>query len=78
MTVEPGYDIQLVGPVAETHDLLYDSPLAIADETILPIRHCLVGPEFVEEPVHPQQLGQGDGECCSRITDLKAERNRMQ
>ena len=38
----------LVGPVAETHDLLYDSPLAIADETILPIRHCLVGPEFVE------------------------------
>jgi prephenate dehydratase len=38
----------LVGPVAETHDLLYDSPLAITDETILPIRHCLVGPELVE------------------------------
>jgi prephenate dehydratase len=35
----------LVGPVAETHDLLYDSPLAITAETVLPIRHCLVGPE---------------------------------
>jgi len=34
----------LVGPVAETHDLLYDSPLSITDETVLPIRHCLVGP----------------------------------
>jgi prephenate dehydratase len=42
----------LVGPVAETHDLLYDSPLAITDETILPIRHCLVGPELVE----PEQI----------------------
>ncbi|HJR94032.1 MAG TPA: prephenate dehydratase domain-containing protein [Gaiellaceae bacterium] len=34
----------LAGPVAETHDLLYDSPLAITAETVLPIRHCLVGP----------------------------------
>jgi prephenate dehydratase len=34
----------LSGPVAETHDLLYDSPLAITGETVLPIRHCLVGP----------------------------------
>jgi prephenate dehydratase len=33
----------LSGPVAETHDLLYDSPLAITGETVLPIRHCLVG-----------------------------------
>jgi prephenate dehydratase len=33
----------LVGPVAETHDLLYGSPLAITSETVLPIRHCLVG-----------------------------------
>jgi prephenate dehydratase len=31
----------LAGPVAETHDLLYDSPLSITAETILPIRHCL-------------------------------------
>ncbi len=34
----------LAGPVAETHDLLYDSPLAITAETVLRIRHCLVGP----------------------------------
>jgi len=33
----------LSGPVAETHDLLYGSPLAITGETVLPIRHCLVG-----------------------------------
>jgi prephenate dehydratase len=32
----------LTGSVAETHDLLYESPLAITGETILPIRHCLV------------------------------------
>lgn len=35
------------GPVAETHDLLYESPLAIGAETILPIRHFLVAPEAV-------------------------------
>src|SRR6478735_10780102 len=34
----------LVGPVNETHDLLYDSALSIVAEAILPIRHCLVGP----------------------------------
>jgi prephenate dehydratase len=34
----------LAGPVAETHDLLYDSPLAITGETVLSIRHFLVGP----------------------------------
>ena len=37
----------LVGPVAETHDLLYDSPLAITGETVLPIRHFLVGTERI-------------------------------
>lgn len=33
----------LSGPVAETHDLLFDSALAITGETVLPIRHCLIG-----------------------------------
>jgi prephenate dehydratase len=33
----------LAGPVAETHDLLYESPLSINGETVLAIRHCLVG-----------------------------------
>ncbi len=37
----------LAGPVAETHDLLYDSPLAITGETMIPIRHLLVGPRDV-------------------------------
>jgi prephenate dehydratase len=54
----------LAGPVAETHDLLYDSPLAITGETVLPIRHFLVGPEKVSlEQVravhsHPVALDQ--------------------
>ena len=33
----------LSGPVAETHDLLHGSSLSITSETIMPIRHCLVG-----------------------------------
>lgn len=33
----------LSGPVNETHDLLYESSLSIIGQTILPIRHCLVG-----------------------------------
>jgi prephenate dehydratase len=35
------------GPVAETHDLLYASPLSIVRETILPIHHFVVGPVAV-------------------------------
>jgi prephenate dehydratase len=37
----------LSGPVNETHDLLYESSLSITGETILPIRHALVGPAVV-------------------------------
>ena len=37
----------LAGPVAETHDLLYGSALAITAETVLPIHHNLVGPAAV-------------------------------
>jgi prephenate dehydratase len=33
----------LIGPIAETHDLLYEAPLSIVREATLPIRHCLVG-----------------------------------
>jgi prephenate dehydratase len=33
----------LVGPVAETHDLLVDSGVSINAQTIIPIRHFLVG-----------------------------------
>jgi prephenate dehydratase len=58
----------LSGPVNETHDLLYDSPLSITGETILPIRHCLVGPVIVPlEEIrvvrsHPAALDQ-----CRRL-----------
>jgi prephenate dehydratase len=33
----------LVGPIAETHDLLFRAPLSIVREVTLPIRHCIVG-----------------------------------
>src|SRR5262249_39190180 len=58
----------LAGPVAETHDLLYDSPLAITGETVIPIRHFLVGPKDVKpEEIravhsHPVALDQ-----CRRL-----------
>jgi prephenate dehydratase len=54
----------LVGPVAETHDLLYESPLSIVAEAILPVNHCLVGPAPVERGAireihsHPVALDQ--------------------
>lgn len=58
----------LAGPVNETHDLLFDSALAIVAETVLPIRHCLVGlPDATIEAVrvvhsHPVALDQ-----CRRL-----------
>ena len=58
----------LTGPVNETHDLLYESPLSITGETVLPIRHCLVGPQDVPlEEIrvvrsHPAALDQ-----CRRL-----------
>ena len=54
----------LSGPVNETHDLLYESLLAIVGETVLPIRHCLVASSRVPvEEVrvvrsHPAALDQ--------------------
>ena len=41
----------LAGPVAETHDLLYERALSIVGETVLPIRHCLAasGPVSLDE-----------------------------
>ncbi len=57
----------LAGPVNETHDLLYDSPLSIVAEAILPIRHCLVGvapielDQVREVRSHPMALDQCRG-----------------
>jgi prephenate dehydratase len=58
----------LVGPVAETHDLLYGSPLSITAEVVLAVNHCLVGVEPVpferirEVHSHPMALDQ-----CRRL-----------
>ena len=58
----------LSGPVNETHDLLYGSPLSITAETVLPIRHCLVAvaavplEEIREVRSHPVALDQ-----CRRL-----------
>jgi prephenate dehydratase len=58
----------LAGPVNETHDLLYGSPLSITAEAVLPIHHCLVGPAVVpleelrEVHSHPVALDQ-----CRRL-----------
>ena len=54
----------LIGPVAETHDLLYESPLSIVAEAIISVNHCLVGPasvalaEIREIHSHPVALDQ--------------------
>jgi prephenate dehydratase len=37
----------LVGPVSETHDLLYESPLSIVGEVVIPVHHCVIGPAVV-------------------------------
>jgi prephenate dehydratase len=58
----------LVGPVAETHDLLYGSSLSITGEVVLPIRHCLVGlgdvplEQIVRVRSHPMAIDQ-----CRRL-----------
>ena len=44
----------LHGPVAETHDLLYEAPLSIVSEVTLPIVHCLLAKA-------PIQVVRGDG-----------------
>ena len=68
----------LVGPVAETHDLLYDSPLAIIGETVLAIRHFLVGPEkvplaqFRAVHSHPVALDQ----CRMLLAAMPSDRDR--
>jgi prephenate dehydratase len=62
----------LVGPVAETHDLLYESPLSIVAEAIIAVNHCLVGPAAVdltevrEVHSHPVALDQ----CRKLIASL--------
>jgi len=42
----------LHGPVAETHDLLYEAPLSIVSEVTLPIVHSLVA----KTPIQPSEV----------------------
>ena len=42
----------LIGPIAETHDLLWDSPLSIVAETAIPIRHFLAA----RTPLAPDEV----------------------
>jgi prephenate dehydratase len=60
----------LVGPVAETHDLLYERLLSVVAQIVLPVDHCLVGLRPIELDSinvvhsHPVALDQ-----CRRLLD---------
>jgi prephenate dehydratase len=62
----------LAGSVPETHDLLFDSPLSIIGQVVLPIEHCIAGPKEVplseirEIHSHPMALDQ----CRDFLADL--------
>jgi prephenate dehydratase len=60
----------LAGPVAETHDLLYELLLSVVAQVVLPVDHCLLGREPIElgrirvVHSHPVALDQ-----CRRLVD---------
>ena len=66
----------LAGPVAETHDLLWDGMLAIVAETSIPITHLLVAKESIEPDEirvlrsHPVALEQCR-ELIARLPDVE-------
>ena len=70
----------LAGPVNETHDLLFDSPLSIVAEAILPIHHCDVGVapiplgEVREILSHPMALDQVAGRGEPEVVAIASER----
>lgn len=37
----------LAGSVPETHDLLFESPLSVIGQIVLPIEHCIAGPQAI-------------------------------
>jgi prephenate dehydratase len=61
----------LAGPVAETHDLLYERSLSIVAETVLPIRHCLAGPAAV--PLSSVRVVRSHPMAFDQCRDLLAE-----
>jgi prephenate dehydratase len=60
----------LAGPVAETHDLLYDRALSIVGETILPIRHCLAA--VVDVPLTELRVIRSHPTALEQCRDLLA------
>ncbi|HEV7640465.1 MAG TPA: prephenate dehydratase domain-containing protein [Gaiellaceae bacterium] len=78
----------LIGPIAETHDLLYRAPLSIVREVTLPIRHSVLGlPDATLEKVtsvwsHPAAFDQcrelfssWDVKCVPAATTADAARH---
>ena len=78
----------LIGPIAETHDLLYGSALSIVREATLAITHCLVGlpgASFEQATVvrsHPaafdqcrELLGSRTVKCIAAATTADAARD---
>jgi prephenate dehydratase len=60
----------LTGPIAETHDLLYASPLSIIAETLMPISHCLLAPGLrTLEDVHTIRSHPAAFEQCRTLLD---------
>ena len=50
----------LAGAIPETYDLLAHAPLAIVDEAVIPVPHCLVGlPGHQHRRAHPGALPPG-------------------
>ena len=63
----------LIGPIAETHDLLYGAPLSIVREATLAITHCLVGlPGASLERAH---IVRSHPAAFDQCRDLLAERS---
>jgi prephenate dehydratase len=67
----------LVGSVAETHDLLFESPLSVIGQCVLPIEHCIAAPAQVPLSEirmihsHPMALDQCR-EFLARLPDAVA------
>jgi prephenate dehydratase len=64
----------LHGPVAETHDLLYEAPLTIVSEVTLPIVHCLIAkaPIQVNEIKTLRSYHAAFDQCRSLVHSLGA------
>jgi prephenate dehydratase len=65
----------LHGPVAETHDLLYEAPLTIVSEVTLPIVHCLIAKEPI--PLSEVKILRSNPVAFDQCRDLVHQLNAM-